>query len=53
MTHIDGRHDAHLHWPDGSHRTTPDSIKGRMLDLHERQIRRHLAEHETQEQEEA
>lgn len=32
-----------LHHEDGTHRTTPASTRGRALERHEDQIRRHLA----------
>jgi CRP-like cAMP-binding protein len=44
MTHL-RRGDADLHFPDGSHRTTPPSTSGRVLAAYERRIRAHLDEH--------
>lgn len=51
MTTLHGRRDADLHHPDGTHRTTPTSTRGRALEKHERRIRKHLAEHEAQKEE--
>ena len=39
------RQDADLHHEDGSHRSTPASANGRVLENHERRIRAHLEEH--------
>lgn len=39
------RQDADLHHPDGSHRSTPPSTSGHMLENHERRLRRHLELH--------
>lgn len=46
MTHIPGQRDGHLHNEDGTHITTARTANGHDLDIHERQITRHLAEHE-------
>jgi hypothetical protein len=39
------RQDADLHYPDGSHRSTPPSTAGHMLEQHERRLVAHLAAH--------
>ena len=37
--------DADLHHADGSHRSTPPTANGRVLERHERRLRAHLEEH--------
>lgn len=44
MTHLT-RGDSDLHHEDGSHRTTPASTAGRVLESHEGRIKDHLAQH--------
>jgi hypothetical protein len=45
MTHYKGQQDHDLHNEDGSHRSTPPSALGRVLEAYEPRIRRHLAKH--------
>lgn len=40
-----GRQDADLHHEDGTHRSTPASTAGHVLEQHEARIRRHLEAH--------
>ena len=42
MTHIYRQQDRDLHWEDGSHRWTPGSTDGGVLETYERRIRAHL-----------
>ena len=44
MTHL-RRGDADLHYEDGTHKSTPPTADGHQLELYERRITRHLAEH--------
>lgn len=46
MSHIDGQADRDLHHEDDSHRMTPASANGRIIQLHEERLRRHLESHE-------
>jgi len=44
MTNVTPR-DEWLHYPDGTHRTTPDSTNGTVIATFEQAIERHLARH--------
>lgn len=45
MSHIEGRRDADLHLPDGSHRSTARTANGNDVERHENRLHEHLAEH--------
>lgn len=45
MSHVNGRKDKGLHNEDGSHRATSASTRGERIELHERQLKRHMGQH--------
>lgn len=45
MARLNAR-DADLHNPDGTHRSTPGTSQGKVLEAHARRLREHLATHE-------